>query len=48
MKKIASLVFAVVALSVVVAGCAKSEEAKPAEGTTNTQPTGSGTADAPK
>lgn len=48
MKKIVSLAFAVVALGVVLAGCAKKEEAAPAEGTTNTAPTGSGTSTTPQ
>jgi len=48
MKKIVSIAFAVVAISAVLAGCSKSEEAAPAEGTTNTAPSGSETPTTPQ
>lgn len=50
LKKIISLAFAVAALSVVLAGCSKGEEAgttAPAEGSTNTAPTGTNTPTTP-
>lgn len=48
MKKIALITFAILAVSAILTGCSKSEEAAPAEGTTNTAPTGSETPAAPQ
>ncbi len=48
MKKIASIAFALVALSVVLVGCKGEEAATPETGSTNSQPTGTEGADTPK
>lgn len=49
MKKIVSIAFAVVAISAVLAGCSKPEEAAtPDAGTSNTAPSGSETPTTPQ